>query len=72
MVDEAGSSQDPLTSSAKPVMLGELLIERGLISNANLESALELQKQWGTRLGDILISKGWIQPYAFYRVLADS
>ncbi len=75
MVDKPSGSNttsDPASAvPAPPVPLGELLIKKRLISHQSLEQALELQKRWGTRLGDILISKGWIQPFAFYRVLAE-
>lgn len=54
----------------EPARLGELLIEAGLITPAQLESALEQQGNWGARLGDVLLAMGWVEPLAFYRVLA--
>ncbi len=63
--------ESPDRKSTKFIPLGELLLEQGLITDEHLEKALALQQRWGTRLGDILISKGWVQPFAFYRVLAD-
>ncbi len=50
--------------------IGKLLVSRGLLSQQQLNNALELQKQWGTRLGDILLSKGWVRAQDFYLVLA--
>ncbi len=40
--------------------LGEILIERNLISQEDLERALELQKERGDKLGKILVDLGFI------------
>lgn len=40
--------------------LGDLLVDAGLIDEIQLRSALSHQKQWGGRLGAILISMGFI------------
>ena len=50
--------------------LGEQLVSRGLLTPDQLNSALELQKKWGTRLGDVLLSKGWVRARDFYQTLA--
>ena len=50
--------------------LGELLVARGLLQQKQLDTALELQEKWGTRLGDILLSKGWVRAQDFYLTLA--
>jgi type IV pilus assembly protein PilB len=47
--------------------LGEMLIEAGLIDDMQLQSALGHQKQWGGKLGDILLEMGFISEH----VLAD-
>lgn len=47
--------------------LGEMLIEAGMIDNMQLQSALGHQKQWGGKLGDILLEMGFISEH----VLAD-
>jgi cellulose synthase/poly-beta-1,6-N-acetylglucosamine synthase-like glycosyltransferase len=52
-------------------MLGEVLIRRRLISAEQLAKALELQSHWGSRLGDVILSTGWVRPCEFYRALAD-
>ncbi len=62
---------DALTDHFRKGRIGDLLVQNGLISDARLEEAITIQKQWGTRLGDIIISKGWVRPYLFYKVLAD-
>jgi type IV pilus assembly protein PilB len=47
--------------------LGEMLIEAGMIDNMQLQSALGHQKQWGGKLGDILLEMDFISEH----VLAD-
>jgi purine-binding chemotaxis protein CheW len=41
--------------------LGALLMERGLLTQGQLESALEEQKLTGTKLGRILVGRGWVR-----------
>jgi cellulose synthase/poly-beta-1,6-N-acetylglucosamine synthase-like glycosyltransferase len=52
------------------VKLGRVLIERGLISEEQLVTALRLQEKWGSWLGDILMAKGWIKPFDLAKALA--
>lgn len=47
--------------------LGEMLVEAGMIDNMQLQSALGHQKQWGGKLGDILLEMDFISEH----VLAD-
>lgn len=51
--------------------LGELLVHHGLLTPAQLQEALVLQARWGTRLGDIILAKGWVRAKDFYRILAN-
>jgi len=51
-------------------LLGLLLIEMGVISEDQLEEALELQEQSGERLGDILIARGYTSRLAIQDALA--
>jgi hypothetical protein len=41
--------------------IGEILLERGLISRDQLDRALSLQRRWGTRLGVCLVRLGFIE-----------
>jgi purine-binding chemotaxis protein CheW len=41
--------------------LGALLMERGLLTQSQLDSALEEQKRSGEKLGRILVSRGWVR-----------
>ena len=40
--------------------LGDILVERGLISESRLQEALELQQKHGKRLGQIVVESGWV------------
>ena len=51
--------------------LGELMVSKGLITGSQLEDALRLSREWGSRLGDVILSTGWVQPVEFYGILAD-
>ena len=50
--------------------IGEILIENGLISQQQLDEALEEQKLTGEKVGDIMIKKGWLSKEAFEKHLA--
>jgi hypothetical protein len=52
--------------------LGELLLERNLIDGDQLNSALAYQRQWGSRLGAALVTKGFISEGNLTRVLSES
>src|SRR5262245_12064380 len=41
--------------------LGHLLMERGLLTHAQLDQALDEQKRTGEKLGRILTSRGWVR-----------
>ncbi|MBI5634618.1 MAG: hypothetical protein HZA15_14205 [Nitrospirae bacterium] len=49
--------------------LGELLMEAGLIDEMQLKSALSHQKEWGGRLGAVLIRKGFVKETAMISVI---
>ena len=50
--------------------IGEVLIERGSISQAQLEYALQLQQRGQRFLGQILIGMGWITETEVYQTLS--
>jgi cellulose synthase/poly-beta-1,6-N-acetylglucosamine synthase-like glycosyltransferase len=52
----------------KPI--GEILVMLGRITRAQLDEALKLSKQWGTSVGKVLLSQGYIRSYQFYQALA--
>ncbi|MFH1841901.1 MAG: ATPase, T2SS/T4P/T4SS family, partial [bacterium] len=55
----------------KKVLLGDLLVERGLITPEQKEKALALNKETGRRLGEILVDMGGLQPEDIPRLLAE-
>ncbi len=58
-------------SMATPKLrMGDLLVKAGFLSEEQLTDALSLQKNWGMRLGDIVLAKGWVRPFDLYSTLA--
>lgn len=51
--------------------LGDMLKEAGLIDDFQLQSALSHQRNWGGRLGSILIELGFVREEDLARVMAD-
>ena len=49
--------------------LGRLLINRGYLSEIQLEEGLRLQHETGQRLGEVFIQSGWITERELHRVL---
>jgi cellulose synthase/poly-beta-1,6-N-acetylglucosamine synthase-like glycosyltransferase len=50
--------------------IGEMLVQAGLITEAQVAEALQKQASWGSRIGDIVLAMGWVKPMQFYKVLA--
>ena len=42
--------------------IGEILIRRELISQAQLDQAIDIQASCSQKLGELLMFQGWIQP----------
>lgn len=51
-------------------MLGEYLVARGVLSRGQLDTALALLPRFDGRLGDTLISLGYIEPVELFRHIA--
>jgi len=51
--------------------LGEILIEKGMITEAQLNEVLQEQKQRGGFLGAIIVEKGWISKKGLSGALAE-
>lgn len=49
--------------------LGRLLVNRGYLSDSQLEEGLKAQRETGQRLGEVLIQAGWISEKELHRVL---
>lgn len=54
---------------AKPI--GEILVDRGKVTRAQLEQALRESKQWKVPVGDVLMANGAIRSFEFYAALAE-
>jgi cellulose synthase/poly-beta-1,6-N-acetylglucosamine synthase-like glycosyltransferase len=52
-------------------LIGDILLRRALVTPAQIESALAMQKYSGNRLGDILIGQGVLGYYALYHALSE-
>ena len=52
------------------IRLGDLLIQAALISQAQLEQALNTQRQSGRRLGRVLVENGWVTEAQIARAVA--
>ena len=55
---ETDDPSDPYYPSNQHLLLGEQLIASGLATAAQVEAALEEQRQTGNRLGEILVARG--------------
>ena len=51
--------------------LGQMLIEKGLITEEQLEDALEAQKQTTSRIGELLVDLGSVDEKPMYETLAE-
>ena len=51
--------------------LGELLVEKGLLTNAELEAALAEQKRSGRLVGEILVESGVLSAFSLTRALTE-
>ena len=54
----------------KNVRLGEVLVENQVITEEQLQKALEIQKKEGKRLGEVLTSHGMCSEYQMLNALA--
>lgn len=55
-VDSVQAPQGPVQKQR----LGDILLARGLVTEEQIEEALEIQKQHGKKLGEIFIAKRWV------------
>lgn len=57
---------------AKPKRLGDQLLEKGIINQDQLEIALYEQRRSGSRLGEVLLSLGFLTPEQMQESVSDS
>jgi hypothetical protein len=51
-----------MANDAGRQLLDTLLVERGVITNDQLDAALSIQRREGGKLGEILTARGWVTP----------
>lgn len=69
---ERVSSQSlPEDHSADKLPIGQMLLERGLLTPEQLQAALAEQRASGARLGQVLLGRGWVRALDFYSALAE-
>ena len=52
--------------------IGEMLIEKGLITPEQLEIGMEEQRKSGELLGRILVKKGFLKEEEFLKILSET
>ncbi len=71
--EESPADTRPRAPSANahqhPVRIGDLLLEKGLLTEEKIEQAIQLQKTSGNRLGEIVVKKGWVSEHDFLSTL---
>jgi glycosyltransferase XagB len=60
-----------LSTITQKLRLGDLLIQKGMLTPEQLDKALQLQKRTGERLGRILISLDLVKRFQLYQALAE-
>ena len=58
----------PLSPSDRA--LGDLLVDRQVLTLPQLDEATALAEKWHVRLGDAIRSRNWIEPADYYRAVA--
>jgi hypothetical protein len=59
-----------MPADASHPSLGRLLVQRGVITDEQLETALRVQRDEGGMLGEILTAKGWVTPLSIAAAVA--
>lgn len=62
--------RDILAKHQKQILLGDLLVNMGIITEDQLEEALFLQRHTNKKLGEMLIEKGFMTPSALAEALS--
>ncbi len=68
---DTGGQRAGFLDATKPVRIGDLLVDKGLLTADKIEEAITLQKQTNSRLGEIVVDKGWISEHDFLQVLSE-
>ncbi|GMV44000.1 MAG: hypothetical protein AMXMBFR64_57160 [Myxococcales bacterium] len=60
-----------ITSSLKKELLGNYMVDKGLVPAAGLDEAIRRVRETGAKLGDTLIAMNIVRPYDLYRILSN-
>ena len=66
-----GDPREPVTSPSFPTRLGDLLVARGIATDAQVAEALEEQHRTGSRLGEVLVANSIISEHELVAILAE-
>ena len=69
-VPDTRGTMETAASAAMP-RLGDIFVERGLISGEQLEEALQQQRETGGKLGEILVDLGFVTRVALAGVISE-
>jgi len=61
----------PPPTPVQPQRMGDLLVNKGLLTVKQVEEAIALQKKTGKRLGQIIVNKGWVDEEVFLTTLGE-
>ncbi len=59
-----------MTVCTQESLLGDCVLNRGLVTKEQLDHALEIQEESGSLLGDILIGEGYLRPIDLFDILS--
>lgn len=69
-VDRDVGEELGVTSSGQPIRLGDLLVQAKVLTEAQLQAALEEQRRYGGRLGSTLVRLGYVTEDLLVKALA--
>lgn len=61
----------PCFDLSQPKRLGDILVERGLINEQQRDEAIQIQKDTGEYLGQIIVSKNWVADSKMLEILSE-
>jgi cellulose synthase/poly-beta-1,6-N-acetylglucosamine synthase-like glycosyltransferase len=68
---ELAPERAPVEAPERPKLLGEFLLEQGMVNEVELREALQEQERSGGRIGEVLLHAGVIDERALAQALAD-
>jgi MSHA biogenesis protein MshE len=58
-------------AAIKKIQIGKILLEKNMITQDQLDAAMQVQKTSGRKLGQVLIEMGYINESIFYKILSE-